>query len=236
MLGQIKILIIFFILIVLHLSATARNDSAKVAVKGPFAIGLITGQKISESNIYCPNRIAGLGGCFFFNNTMFHLEATMVNRTYFEKKNYSLGSRDERKVPISGFCFGFLQSLGLYEYNTIHFVYGFEYTMSKLYGGWRSGNPTNISNIGVVRTVNFDDKFDAANLSIGMNLSQHNRLGIILLFNYGIVFQGSKNSHYKISDIQGNNSIVPRSELSGYNIGFSFQMYYNLFLKTNEVK
>lgn len=230
-----KVLIKLAVLIIsigLSHSVIARNDSTKITIKGPFALGITAEQKVSINLIYSPTRLSSFGVCSFYKNMMCFLETNITNRFYFEKDNYSIGERDRRIIPISGLNTGFIYTLGLLNNKTIHFVYGFNYTYSTIYLGYKSTVPSTNNSINLKRTVNFDDRFHSINLNIGANLCNKNKLGIILMGTIGINGQGDKNSHLYVHDLNNFNQTITMSKKLGIGVGLVCKLYYSLYTKS----
>ncbi len=80
--------------------AIAQVDSI-ANKKNKLSIGIHFAKEVSGSSIYIPRNNTLLGLSFGINNFIFKASANYVNRVIFEKRNYSIGDRDKRLIPLS---------------------------------------------------------------------------------------------------------------------------------------
>lgn len=214
----------------------AETDSLKV-IETPLVFGINLGKDVSYSGIYSPRSNTLLGFSFSVKNVILRTNANYVNRNIFEKKNYVIGSRDQRKIPLSGFDITILYVRHLYNNKIVHPMIGVTYRKSVVYGGWR--NDILINNYGynipVSRVVNFNDKFHQISGVFGLYCSSKNKFGYAISCPVGVNIQNYTNSHNGEQVNVGGSSSHKEFLKKGNQVGLSIGLNFNIFYHFNKL-
>ncbi len=231
------LLIIFFVVPIMGHAQVAANDSInKKNINRYLSVGLFGTQNVIANSIYGPGRVSQMGVQASYNSFELQIGPAFINRTFFEKHNYSLGSRDQRKIPLSGFYAGVYFVKKAYSNKLVHFTFGLQYIGSTVYGGWTSVKTFNAftyDEYSISRVVNFEDKFYQFDIASGITFSQKNKLGFTILAHLGQTIQNSENSHFNfnVKNSAGYYDLEPKSKKKAQYGGLSVKLFYNFIYK-----
>jgi hypothetical protein len=198
------------------------------------SLGISGSQNYFASSNFGVNRVSHFGFQTSYKGFVLNIGPTILNKTYFEKNNYVLGGRDERKIPISGFGSELYYIKNAFNDKPLHLVLGIQFLKNTVYGGWTTVkvyNSNTNKEYRITRLVNFDDKFYQSDLMFGFSFSSKNQFGFVVLTNFGVNTQNKYNSHlnYAKEDSSGNeDEIFHDSKELGLSIGVSVKVFYNI--------
>lgn len=229
----LKMLLIVFTLIIPSIKAFSHVDSLKVK---QLAFGFNITKEINFTNVYSPRNYTLVGTSIGVKNLIFRISANYINRGVFENQNYTIGSRDKRLIPLSGYELSLFYVKQLYNSKIIHPVFGITYRKSIIYGGWNNLFYISSFNYSIERVVNFNDKFHQICGVFGMYFSNKNKFGYSITFPVGIVIQNISNSHFDVQNYVSHgtgyhNEVEKKSARIGMCFGLNINLFYNL--KTN---
>lgn len=208
--------------------ANAQVDSISKK-RNQLSIGFNLAKEVSYSAVYSPRNNTLLGLAICYNSFIFKASANYVNRAVFEKQNYTIGSRDSRQIPLSGFELGFIHVGHLYNDKIIHPMLGLTYKKSIIYGGWSKQIFIDNTTISFNRVVNFNDKFYQICGLAGFYFSMKNKFGFAIYCPIGVNSQSSENSHYLEQIEVGGSSVVYETKKKGYKNGLIFGLNAGIF-------
>ena len=228
-----KFILLIVFVICFGTKLKAKNDT--LASESPkLFIGLTAEKNIKYNAVYSPTNTTLFGLSFGINNFVFHTSANYTNKAIFEKRNYIIGSRDRRIIPLSGYGLSVFYVHKLHNKRIIHPMIGFEFISSTIYGGWE--RQISAGGINFYRTVNFTDKFKQYSAVFGFYFSSNNKFGYSISCPIGVASQNNDNSHIdeQIEIIGG--SLYYEAKPEGFTNGFCIGLNFNLFYHFNKRK
>lgn len=212
--------------------ASAQVDSISNKRNNLF-VGLNLAKEVSFSSIYSPRNNTLLGLSFCIDKIIFKASANYVNRAVFEKQNYIIGGRDQRRFPLAGFELALIYVAKLNNNKIIHPMLGLEYKKATIYGGWSEQIFIDNTRISFNRVVNFNDKFYQIGGLAGFYFSMKNKFGFAIYFPIGVNRQSSENSHYLEQMVTIGSSPVYETKKEGYKNGFVLGINSGIFYNFN---
>lgn len=221
---------IFCTLVLTNLFGFVRAQVDSIPKKrNQFSIGVNLAKEVTYSAIYSPRNNTLLGLSFGMNNFIFKASANYANRAVFEKQNYIIGGRDQRRFPLAGFELVLIYVAKLNNNKVIHPMFGLQYKKATIYGGWSEQIFINSTGISFNRVVNFNDKFQQTAVLAGFYFTAKNKFGYAIYFPFGLNTQSRENSHYLEQKLTIGSSAVYETKKEGYKNGFALGLNAGIF-------